>query len=173
VAGGAAAELAPLTQAIVEHKEVEFDYFSGSRGQSERRAVRPHELFSHRGVWYLSAFCCSRQDERLFRLDRIKQLTLTERTYAAREVPASSVPNPAKRSDVRVRFTPQAAPYLRERFGDDVRSLPDGGVEVNVAGDSERWLTQWVLSFGGDAEVIEPDWARSAVARAARASLKS
>ena len=26
---------------------------------------------------------------------------------------------------------------------------------------------QWVLSFGGDAVVIEPEWARTAVAKAA------
>ena len=110
----------------------------------------------------------------------MKQLTLTDRRYAAPESKAvTQMPSPLRggagsaRGEVRVRFTPQAAPYLRERFGEDVRSLPDGAVEVQVAGDSERWLTQWVLSFGGDAEVIEPDWARVAVARAARASLKS
>jgi proteasome accessory factor C len=40
-----------------------------------------------------------------------------------------------------------------------------------VVGDSERWLTQWVLSFGGEAEVLEPAWARAAVARAAEHAL--
>jgi proteasome accessory factor C len=175
VAAVAPAEVAPITRAIVEHREVELEYFSGGRGQTERRTVRPHELFSHRGVWYLSAFCCTRQDERLFRLDRIKQLSLTDRRYAPGTTePRASVPSPANaRGEVRVRFTPAAAPYLRERFGDDVRALADGSVEVQVAGDSERWLTQWVLSFGGDACVIEPEWARLAVADAARASLKS
>ncbi|HEY0094796.1 MAG TPA: WYL domain-containing protein, partial [Archangium sp.] len=36
---------------------------------------------------------------------------------------------------------------------------------------NERWLTQWVLSFGGEAEVLEPASAREAVARAAKAAL--
>jgi proteasome accessory factor C len=40
---------------------------------------------------------------------------------------------------------------------------------VRVPGDSERWLTQWVLSFGGDAWVHEPEWARAAVRAAAEA----
>ena len=63
------------------------------------------------------------------------------------------------------------AALARERFGEDARLMADGGVEVRVAGDNERWLTQWVLSFGGEAEVLEPASARAAVARAAKTAL--
>jgi proteasome accessory factor C len=166
--------LAPLNAAVAERREVELDYFSANRGSSERRTVQPLELFSHRGQWYLSAFCCTRQDERLFRLDRIGTMQVTDRRFTARPAPSRGVPNPAQpRGEVRVRFSPRVAPYQRERFGDAARSLPDGGVEVRVLGDSERWLTQWILSFGGEAEVVEPEWARAAVARSARASVES
>jgi len=166
--------LATLSQAIVERREVELDYFTAGRGQTERRRVRPHELFSHRGLWYLAAFCLSRGDERLFRLDRIAALALTD----ARFDPADASPRAIPRvvdpdGTVRVRFAPQVAPWIVERFGDGARALPDGAVEVTVPGDSERWLTQWILSFGGDAVVVEPEWAKDAVARAARASLQS
>jgi proteasome accessory factor C len=58
---------------------------------------------------------------------------------------------------------------MQERFGEAARPVGNGSVEVSVSSDSERWLTQWVLSFGGEAEVIEPNWAREAVARAAAA----
>ena len=68
---------------------------------------------------------------------------------------------------VLVRLSAVAAPYGRERFGQTVRTRPNGEAEVNVAGDSERWLVQWILSFGGEAEVLGPEWARAAVARAA------
>ena len=42
---------------------------------------------------------------------------------------------------------------------------------MTVIGD-ERWLVQWLLSFGGEAEVIEPAWARQAVAVAALRALE-
>jgi len=98
-------------------------------------------------------------------------IVLTDRRFSPRPMPPARVPDPAQRSEVRVRFTAQAAPYLRERFGGEARELTDGGVEVRVAGE-ERWLVQWVLSFGGEAEVLEPPWAREAVSRAALRALE-
>jgi proteasome accessory factor C len=163
-----------VTTAIAEHRELEFEYFSPGRSALELRSVRPLDLFHRDGQWYLHAYCNSRQDKRLFRLDRAHGFRVTDRSFAP--VPASrgSVPNPVGegRGEVRVRCSPMIAPYLRERFGAEARPLADGGIEVRVAGD-ERWLTRWVLSLGGEAEVLEPAWAREAVARAAMASLES
>jgi proteasome accessory factor C len=168
-------EVGTLSQAIAERREVTFDYFSQGRGATEARTVRPLGLLSHRGLWYLQAYCCSRQDERLFRLDRMQKLSLTNRKF---DWPTGSregrVPDPVREpGDVRVKFSSEQAPYLRERFGEAAHPIDGGGVEVTVHGDSERWLTQWVLSFGGEAEVIQPPWARAAVARAAAALLES
>jgi proteasome accessory factor C len=87
------------------------------------------------------------------------------------ETAHGQVPSPTQGGDVRVRFSPTAAPYLRERFGAEVREVEGGSVEVLVSGDSERWLTRWVLSFGGEAQVLSPSWARIAVARVAKESL--
>ena len=163
--------LGPLTQAILERREVTFDYASPGR-PSEPRRVRPYELLSHRGQWYLQGYCHTRQDARLFRLDRMENLGQTDTSFQPPENARAAVPNPARTdAGVRVRFSKLVAPYVTERFGADARPLPDGGVEVRVASDSERWLTQWVLSFGGEAEVVEPASARAAVARAAQASL--
>ncbi len=167
-------ELAPLSKAISDRREVTFEYFSQGRGTVEQRRGRPLELFTHRGQWYLHAYCCTRHDERLFRLDRIRNLAVTDAVFALSAAARPTMPNPASaEGQVRVRFSPTAAPYVRERFGSDVRALAGGGAEVNVAGDSERWLTQWILSFGGEAEVVEPAWAREAIARAARGGLSN
>ncbi len=164
------AELGPLAQAISEQREVTFEYFSHGRGSTELRTVRPLELFSHRGHWYLFAHCCSRNDERLFRLDRVGKLALTNRTFEPPPPSQGRVPEPVSGGgEIKVRFAPAVAPYVRERFGENARPADNGAVEVSVTGDSERWLTQWILSFGGEAEVIEPAWARDAVARAAAA----
>jgi proteasome accessory factor C len=166
------ADLGEITRAIAERWELTFDYAGNVRTAVEARRVEPLELFSHRGQWYLSAWDAGRADQRLFRVDRMAHVVVTHRKFSPRVAAPSHVPDPAQRAEVRVRFSAVAAPYLRERFGSEVRELSNGGVEVRVVGDSERWLTQWVLSFGGEAEVVEPAWARAAVGRAAEHALK-
>lgn len=167
--------LAPLSSAIVERREVEFEYVSVGKGQMETRVVRPLELFCHRGQWYVSAYCCTREDDRLFRIDRMRQVTVTERTFAPRAGRKHVFSDTAESGmeEVKVRFLPHAAHYQKERFGDQAKLLPDGSLEVSVPGDSERWLTQWVLSFGGDAEVVSPPHMRQAVEKAAQRLFQS
>lgn len=165
--------LATLSQAIVENREVTFDYFSAGRGQTESRRVQPREVFSHRGQWYLQAYCLTRAEERLFRLDRINALKSTPTRFQPPDNPVhrSEPPPNAQGEEVRVRFSAAVAPYVQERFG-DARWVPGQPLEVRVPGDSARWLTRWVLSFGGEAQVLEPQWAREAVAEAAAVSLE-
>ena len=167
-------DLSTLHQAVADRREVEFDYFSQGRGATECRVVKPFQLLNHRGQWYLSAYCCSRLDNRLFRLDRIQALSVSNRTFPLQSKPEVHLPNPAgDEKEVRVQFTSKVAAAVRERFTSQVRASASGGVEVTVTGDSERWLVQWILSFGGEAQVVEPDWARKAVAEAARQSVSS
>ena len=161
--------LSTLAQGIVEHREVEFDYFTANRAGSERRRVQPHELFSFRGQWYLSAHDTARGSARLFRFDRLSSALVTEVRFTPPEHASEArLPTSSQAETlVRVRFEASAAPYVTEHFGVEAKPVGEGRVEVQVPGDSERWLMQWVLSFGGDAVVIEPEWARVAVARAA------
>lgn len=163
-----------LSQAIVEHREVELDYVPLSRGTKDHRRVQPWELFSHRGQWYLSAFCLTRVGPRLFRVDRLEGLTLTDTRFTPPPEPAHTRPGAgAIERPVKVRFAPELARWQKERFGEGGELQADGSLVVTVPGDSERWLTRWILSFGGGAVVLEPEWAKCAVADAARASLQS
>lgn len=164
--------LPTISLAIVEHRELELDYVNVNKGTHQQRRVRPLELLSHRGQWYLQAFCLTAQAERLFRVDRIAKVALTDVTFTPPQA-AHASPGGKAETTVTVRFDPKLARWQQERFGDAAALQPDGSLVVTVPGDSERWLVRWVLSFGGDAVVIEPDWAIRAVAEAARANLVS
>jgi proteasome accessory factor C len=159
-----------LAQAIAERLEVRFEYLGIDRGTREVRHVRPKELFSHRGQWYLSGFCLTRNEDRLFRVDRI---SAPERlaTHFDATVPSGRSSLPASgpwERPVQVRFSKALAPYQLERFGSAAKVERDGTLVVTVPGDSLPWLCRWVLSFGGEATVLSPPWAVTAIADAAQ-----
>lgn len=165
--------LEPLARAVREAREVEFAYVTGGRGKRERRSVRPHSVSLHRGQWYLSGFCLLRQGDRLFRVDRMSDLVVTERTFSVPGATdgARGVPGFGAGGETAVlHFTPGATPFVRERFP-EARPLPDGGLEVDLPGATAEWLVPYVLSFGGEARVVSPAPLRAKVAEAARALL--
>ncbi|MGI5863767.1 MAG: WYL domain-containing protein [Myxococcales bacterium] len=137
-----------------------------------RRTVRPYATYLHRGRWYLAGFCLARQDDRLFRVDRIRSLRVTERTFSERKDVRAET-GARSGTSARIRFTPTAAPWVRERFADQAKALPDGGVEVELQGATRDWIVSYVLSFGGEAELVEPASLRDAVRETARRILET
>ena len=69
-----------LKTAIFSRTVVEFYYYS-TKGVKTHRKVEPVQLFFKHQAWYLKGFCLSRQDMRLFKLTRIKDLQLTDRHF--------------------------------------------------------------------------------------------
>jgi predicted DNA-binding transcriptional regulator YafY len=74
-----------LSDAIVSRRQVAIVHASASGGVTER-TVDPYGLVYLNGLWYLPAYCHLRQDLRVFRLDRIRDVTALDPTF---EPPAS------------------------------------------------------------------------------------
>lgn len=69
--------VANLSLAAYQHRPIWLEYRSGDQQVSERR-VDVYGLAYHVGQWYAAGYCHLRQDLRVFRLDRIQNVTLLE-----------------------------------------------------------------------------------------------
>ena len=78
VPAGATAGLETVRQAISERRKLRLDYVDGA-GQASSRTVEPMALNFWGTTWSIAAWCESRQDFRVFRLDRIRSLEMGER----------------------------------------------------------------------------------------------
>ena len=70
-----------LNRAIAEHRTVQMRYFTASRNVTTRREVDPYHLRFVGGALYLIAYDHRRREVRLFAVDRIRALTLTDHPY--------------------------------------------------------------------------------------------
>ena len=66
-----------LRSAVAGARQVEIEYYAFGRDEWTRRVVDPYSVFSAAGQWYLSAWCHLVEDERLFRVDRMRSAELT------------------------------------------------------------------------------------------------
>ena len=58
--------------------------------------------------------------------------------------------------------------YVRERLWGEVQTvedLPDGGVTIAFTATSEPEIMAWILSFCGEAELLEPKELRKEIRR--------
>lgn len=74
-----------LQKVITEYQIIELSYLS-EKGEQTIRKVEPFALIQTQENWLLIAFCRFRNEFRTFRLDRIKQLSLTNTNFEPHKI---------------------------------------------------------------------------------------
>lgn len=156
-------------RAIIQAKQsVTFDY-ADADGNTSSRHVQPIRVSSSDDIWYLRAWCSTREAVRVFRLDRISSLTPSESLGEAVEQIVSTeqqqpelAPNyepSATDLDLQLKLSNGADHALR-RFGAAVsKDKASASVRVPVASRAINVVTAAL----GDIEVVGPNLAREQV----------
>jgi len=76
--------LKQIHNSVTENKIIKFQY-ENSKGEIRERKVEPMTLIFKGYAWYLFSFCLYRNDYRLFRLSRIKNVNILEEKFVRRE----------------------------------------------------------------------------------------
>jgi proteasome accessory factor C len=160
-----------LHRAVNESRALELRYYTAARDESSERTVDPLRIFQADGHAYLEAWCRSAEGVRVFRVDRIEDVTLLDepsrppQDIELRDL-AEGVYQPSSEHLMAVVRVTQAYSWVADYYlAEEVTELPDG---LQVA---EPALVQsLVLGSGGQVEVLSPGWlAESIRVDAARA----
>lgn len=146
-----------LQKAIVQKTRIYFHYFSREKRGSDRK-VEPLKLIFKAREWYLYAFCCEKQDNRLFKLKRIRQLQQTAETFertAPEKVLDPQRMYTANQQLVRLAFAPELAYRVYENY-EQVEEAADGRLLVEEEYPVNESFYSFLLSFGGQVEVLSP-----------------
>jgi len=156
--------------AILSHKIVEFDYFS-TYAEKTRRSIEPIQLWFKSRAWYIKGFCLLRQDIRLFKLSRVRDLVMTDNVFKERNLMAiQPLPDPLRkqkqRSDIalRLKIAPEMTYRIFDEFDwDSAQPQSDGSYIVTARWPEDEWLYGKILSFGGYAEVLGPEHLKATI----------
>ena len=73
--------LQELRRAAERFEQIEIEYWTAGRNEITTRRIDPLAVFFAQGAWYVDAFCHRANDDRLFRVDRIRAVVPTVRTF--------------------------------------------------------------------------------------------
>ena len=178
---GARGDLFPeLKQAIFSRRLISFLYYN-SRGEKGKRLVEPMKLIFKYQAWYLYGYCREKEDFRLFKLMRMRELEITQAHFSMRALPPWGAFGEGR--DPSEAMSPEggASPgevamtlRIQERMGyrmydefleEQWTKEADGSYLVQVAFPPGEWIFSFLGSFGPDLEVLSPQWLREEVRR--------
>jgi len=162
---------AQVRAALADGKRVHLRYYVPGRDEATERDVDPMRLLVVEGRSYLEGWCRLAEGVRLFRLDRVLELTVLE---APAQVPAEAAERDVDQglfrpseSDERVELELSAAArWVAEYYPcESVAEAGEGRLRVVLRTPDTRWVRRRVLRLGEDARVVSP----AALAEAIRA----
>ena len=154
-----------IHSAIRQHQTIRFTYFSPK--ETAVRTIEPYDLVFQWSSWYVWGWCQTRQDFRLFKLNRMTDLALGE-PFTPRPAPVPELSAerifPAK-YQVTVLFDPACRWRLVEEYGpDSFTAQPDGRLRFTWGFPDADSIISWVLTFGEGAELTGPEELRQRLA---------
>lgn len=167
-----------LSGALVHRRRVRFGYVKDRADAPEVRHLEPWRIVHAEGQAYLTGYDLDRNERRLFRLDRILGVEVTDE--------ACTEPVPDTPDEVRddgsvrllvgereerwaaVRYSPRVARWVRERY--EGAEDEGGSYVVQHRLLTDDWMVRHVLAYGAEAEVLAPGALRAAVVEAVEGS---
>jgi len=170
-----------LMLGIEERRYTSLTYQSQQTTEPYTRDVYPHALAYHKGTLYLVAWAPERNGFRNYKVDRITDALALELRFT--RDPSFNIEEylvgtfgiyqgTGEPQRVRVHFAASVARYVAEKDWHHTQTLHrqrDGSLiaEFHLANFNE--LASWVLSFGREAEILEPHSLRAEIAATIRA----
>ncbi len=159
-----------IKQAIGQLHLIRFTYVN-VKGESSTRTVEPYTLIMKGQQWYLYAYCSMRSGFRMFKLNRIKELTVTNSVYLRRPLPEEPLPwdhdwyREENLARLQLRIFPPARQLAEESFGVDQlhKETDKDSWLAAISFPEDNWLYGFILSFGEHVEVISPPHIRQII----------
>jgi proteasome accessory factor C len=160
--GAVPSDVLETARAAVESRhKVVIEYYSFGRDGYSTRTVHPWRVFNTASQWYLTGWCELARAERLFRVDRITQATLTPDMFDppdASERGPTAVFQPSADDPVVVLDLSPPAHWIAEQYPhESVETRPDGVLRVTLRTGQRAWLERLLLGAGPSARLVEGD----------------
>ena len=163
-----------INEAVLDARVIEMRYYSMSARRESTRRVDPYKVWFFNGTLYLIGWCHVHDEVRMFVLDRIRLLHVTD----GRFMPPEGFDLDEYMQDafgvirtdaekVVIKFDPGLERYVRENIwhpSQTFRKHKDGSLLMTIEVGGLREVMGWVLGFGRQAEVLKPAHLRRAVA---------
>lgn len=162
-----------IKSAILNKQLVQFTYYN-SNGEKSKRIVEPLQIWFKDKSWYLVSYCKLKQDYRIFKITRIKEVTMLQEHFK-RELPKQEN---EKHNFKIIKLELEINKAMTYRVYDEFESKEitkkeDGNFIIKVKYPENEWVYGYILSFGEYAKVLNPSYAKNIIKDKLQKNLKN
>lgn len=162
-----------IREAIGDCRRLLVGYHSFNSNEETTRGFDPYLLEIYEGCWHVVGYCHLRHAIRDLRVSRITSLEMLQDIFQRPENFYESYNSKRfdklageEKIELVIRFKGRAARYVKEYEGDKAHSIRDeegGSILFRRSATMTPEIKKWVLSFGADAQVLEPESLRKEI----------
>jgi predicted DNA-binding transcriptional regulator YafY len=167
-----------ILQSIGQKKVLALNYFAQHSQEQTKRYVEPVGIFYSASYWHLIGWCRLRNAYRDFRVDRIRELTITNDIYESEHPTLKEYINKTAREQDLVRVVILVnrsihAHLEQQKYysGFVSEKIMGNAIEMTFLTTSIEGFARWYMMFAEKAEIIEPDRLREHVKNKAESIL--
>lgn len=177
--------LAKLAEAWTSQRRAKITYRSLPAAKASERIIEPYfiEPAAPGRSSYVIAYCHRARESRIFKVERIEAIELTNETYT---IPADFDANKyfssawgivveGEEQTVKLKFNPEIARLMEETIWHPSQALEkqaDGSAIMTLRVFYTYELVTWIMGWGEKVEVLEPAELRKEVLQTAKAMVK-
>lgn len=173
-------KFAKLKNAIIKKLAISFTY-SNTRGEVSQRHVYPLKLAFKDKAWHVQSYCLTKNSYRTFKLNRIDDLLVLCESFEDKDFTVPPIEMPmleevlaeAPFIDLKMLFNANMAFRVYDDFDRrNVHKNSDGTFTVQVRWIDDPWLYSFLLSFGANVQVLQPQNVKDTLLAQAREIVK-
>ena len=161
-----------VSGAIIARRQLRIEYYKENEDEFTERTIEPYKLVNGQEGWYIHSWDLDKDKPRSYRLDRVREVNVLDETFEPRPGVEPDVHGWLATGEVesgstaKIWVSPERARWVREDHPGRTE-LSDGSLIFERTFASYEWLAREILKEAGDAVVLEPEEARTAVLEAA------
>ena len=163
-----------IKSAILNKQLVRFTYYN-SNGEENNRIVEPLQIWFKDKSWYLISYCKLKEDYRIFKIARIKEIKILEEHFE-RELPKEEEKEKHNFKMIELELEINKAMTYRvydEFESKEITKKEDGNFIIKVEYPENEWIYGYILSFGEYAKILNPAYVKNIIKDKLQKTLKN
>jgi len=163
-----------IKAAILNKNQIQFVYYN-SNGEATKRIVEPLQIWFKDKSWYLISYCKLKEDYRIFKIARIKEIKILE-DHFERELPQEKKEEKynLKNISLELEISKEMTYRVYDEFeSKEITKKDDGNFIVKVEYPENEWVYGYILSFGEYIKVLSPDKEKNIIKNKLEKTLKN